>query len=808
MANVINIATGNYATAATWGVADTTAAKVNGTTATNVTTGNLDSAGYVPGAVTVDGILLNMATRIASPTGTLTVSLENTTDATQVDVVTINVADLPVRVAAVTPGSWHFFEFASSHLLVAGKTYKVRLTSSVDSEVAFYAGASNDWNVLVRTTTTGIANGDRVFIGQRYTGAGAATTVTITMDRNSATAMAAHDISNGGTLTWTTGATSKLDLNDDMRIWQGGTVNVGTSGARIPQGTLATLEFSAANKGILMQGGTFTGYGADKTYYYTLLAADKASGAPGGTTIAVVDSIGANWKNGDVLALASTTATSTQNEQLAMSADGSGTTLTCGNSTYAHSGTSPTQGEVCNLTRSVIIRGTATGRGFLFLNTGTVDLNWTAFTTFGTTTADQKGICTSANAAVSLTMQYCTFYDGGASSSHYVDLATRTLHASATVNIQNNIFYNTAAGSFITLAATTNTSWVISGNIGIRSSSSGFFIQDVGGTFENNRASSGNGSACIYFVENAAIGTFTNNIAHSGAGTNGMQIQATSVTINGATSWRNAGYNILFTVSSGTIQNITSFGGATGNITATTFGSSINPLILDNWTVDAGVTTVAPIGINFTSSGTSYRMKNSAIGGTTTHATADINFTSAVSSPNIRHENVLLGSANDVVGNSFFNTPIDSLVFFGVRSAKNDQVAGAYKTWLELGTIENDTVVFHTAAPSQKLTPNNASTRLESAIKTVPVLSGDAATVSAWVYKNTAGANQPRLIVKKNIAAGITSDTVLDTMTAGATTWEQLSGTTAAVTENCVLEFVVDSDSGNVSVNVDDWTPS
>lgn len=82
----------------------------------------------------------------------------------------------------------------------------------------------------------------------------------------------------------------------------------------------------------------------------------------------------------------------------------------------------------------------------------------------------------------------------------------------------------------------------------------------------------------------------------------------------------------------------------------------------------------------------------------------------------------------------------------------------------------------------------------EQVLKT-SVASGATATISVYVRKSSAGdgtaytGNQPRLIVRKNLAAGITSDTVLATAAAATGSWEQLSGTTIAVSEDCSLEF-------------------
>ena len=65
--------------------------------------------------------------------------------------------------------------------------------------------------------------------------------------------------------------------------------------------------------------------------------------------------------------------------------------------------------------------------------------------------------------------------------------------------------------------------------------------------------------------------------------------------------------------------------------------------------------------------------------------------------------------------------------------------------------------------------------------------------------------DQPRLMCKANPIMGINSDQVLDTMTAGLNSWEELSGVTPAITANGVLEVYVDVDGDVGFVNVDDW---
>ena len=69
--------------------------------------------------------------------------------------------------------------------------------------------------------------------------------------------------------------------------------------------------------------------------------------------------------------------------------------------------------------------------------------------------------------------------------------------------------------------------------------------------------------------------------------------------------------------------------------------------------------------------------------------------------------------------------------------------------------------------------------------------------------------NQPRLMLRRNAAVGITSDTVLATSSAaGDGAFEVLSGTTVAASDNGVMEVYLDCDGTAGWVNVDDWVVS
>jgi len=136
-------------------------------------------------------------------------------------------------------------------------------------------------------------------------------------------------------------------------------------------------------------------------------------------------------------------------------------------------------------------------------------------------------------------------------------------------------------------------------------------------------------------------------------------------------------------------------------------------------------------------------------------------------------------------------------------------------TWLSKGIgtgsavnlTQTDATVYNTAAPSEKMTPMSASVKLPSSVKRVAVSSGSTAAITVYVRKSaTYNGAEPRLMMKRNDAVGVTALTVGDTMTAAVENWEQLSYTTPTPTGNGVLEFYVDCDGTVGYINVDDWS--
>jgi hypothetical protein len=175
-----------------------------------------------------------------------------------------------------------------------------------------------------------------------------------------------------------------------------------------------------------------------------------------------------------------------------------------------------------------------------------------------------------------------------------------------------------------------------------------------------------------------------------------------------------------------------------------------------------------------------------------------------------------LGRAQLASTTEIANYPVNTYPLYSyIAMMRKDETTGVHQTLTPLGTIARETSTVD-VSPGMKLTPNIATTygyRLESGARRpgrgylVGVASGGTATVSVKVRKDSSYAGDaPRLILKANAAAGIASDVVIATLSVGADTWETLTGTTAAVDDDCVLEFVVDCNGTAGNVLVDTWS--
>ncbi|MEM7828036.1 MAG: right-handed parallel beta-helix repeat-containing protein, partial [Candidatus Aenigmatarchaeota archaeon] len=433
------------------------------------------------------------------------------------------------------------------------------------------------------------------------------------------------------------------------------------------------------------------------------------------------------------------------------------------------------------------------------------DIDWVEFCYLGENATSKYGVVIETTTG-SCDIRYSSFHD-------FEDYGIYITGTTAdNITFSNNIAYALSGANgfnFYIASATSGTAITVDSNVFVYSaygSAYGYYLLDVGITLTNNSVA-GMGFRGFYFSETGGVlGTISNNIAHSCNSSGFLIANCAGGTLSDLTCWRNNSYGVYFldmTFGGDIIcSNLVAFGNTTTNIGFSRHGN----VVFENAICNGDSTFATTYGLYIAGNAYNIKLINSnfstAGGIKTAHSVADIYFAGSAYGE-VTCLNTILAATTEV-GNI-----AAAQAGSYVRSQKHDQVAGNHKSWFKFGIIQIDSTYYKTAAPSQRLTPNNATYRLESGKKRFAVGSGGTATVSVWVRKSADyNGAQPRLILKRNDAAGITADTVLDTMTAGAETWEQLSGVTPAVTDNAILEVLVDCSGTAGFINIDDWEVS
>jgi hypothetical protein len=797
---------GNLTAAATWGVVDPTSLLDNEALSVGVITSYTNSSTFTPGAITIDGLAVKVSSRGSSPSGTFTVALDQSGADVAGTVVTINVADIPYPITNAR--GWLFLKFAAPVTLLAATAYSVKAKTSIGSQVFLWTASGTNYSRYLRTTTAQApAAGDSLCVTGDYTGAGAITPRTVTMNDASAGAIVYGqvDVCHYGTLSYGTsaGVNYYLKLAGDLNVWNAGTLNIGTAASPMPATSSAILEFNCSSNvqyGLNeKEGGTVNMRGNAIANVKAKIAANAAAGATSLTT-----DISTGWKSGDVIALASTTRTVTECESKALSGDAVGTTLPIAALGFAHDGLSPVQAELANLTRNVKVRGISTSLQ-AYINvaaTAVWSTRYVEFYQLGSGTASKRGIDI-ATTTGSFDFQFCSMHDFVASTSFGINVSGAS---SNNITVSHNVSFNIAS-SHIATASTPNTNLTFDDNLGILmvSATSIFSFADVGCTVTNNVAvgapSTGN---CISISEAAAAtGTISGNIGHCNvSGACVLLASLTGGTVLNTTGWRGNVGVLVQNCKNTIIDGLTVFGNLTYNygFNAT---SSFN-ITVRNAVADAGVTLTSSVGLRIDISCFDLFFENCSFGASQQHTgIGDINFVTANTFLTATFSNCLFNSPTEVANLS------NLLTGSYLRSAKHDQVQDSHKTWAPEGTVQIDTTLGDPATPSSRLTPSSASSKLKSAKKQVPCASGQQVTVSIEVRKSVVGDGtayngaQPRLIVEKNVAAGLAVDTVLATASGAAGAWETLTATLPAPTDDCVYTIFVDCDGTQGWVNLD-----
>jgi hypothetical protein len=831
MATAIAAADGNF-TGSIWGAVDATSLLNSQANNTALTTSFVESATFTPGAITIDGIAVKVATRAASPTGTMTVRLAQAGVTVVGTDVTINVSDIQARNGEQ---GWVFFKFAAPVLLVAATLYTVSARTSSASQVNLYRNSTaGNWSRLLRTTTVGtIGAGDNFHILKEWTAAATGTVRVVTMDStattdygdNAKTAADYSSVGDGCTLAYAFAAATNyvLRLSTVLRIQYGGTLTIGTIGSEIPRDSTAVLEFNCdaadGDFGLECFGtGTLQGLSrsSGKNIVQCLLNTDEAAGQ----TVLGVDT-DTGWLNADEIGIAPTSTTPSQGEARVLNgaAGASSVTVTVA-LTNAHLGTAPMQAEVILLSRNVEVRSTSTTlMGYVLVGeAATWNSAWVLYRYLGSNVAFKRGVEIITTAAGSASFSYCAARDFDRHG-FYLDgpaMDNVALLQCVTYGVGSK---STGEGAIAVDEATTGVNWSIIDCTVICTNVSGVGIKllDVGGTVQNIRVSGAGQSTQGGIQVNDPTGIINNTwsgwVAHSCQGYNISLQGCQAGQISNVDSWRASISSVLVTggpFGQVVLQSWRLWGSGTSSMEFFA-GTTILDQIIWRSCLSAGDTGAAtPRGASFGNVANPIgfqRFENCTFSPTSgiwvPHTTADINLGTSQRVGYLTLVDTLLGASTEVenglllVGRSY------------VRYQSVDQVAGVNRTdYPQLGTSALDAATFRTAAPSEKLTPTLAvpGFRLRSGVRLRPVASGAAVSPAVWVQKDGSYVGSAaRLIALANPSIGIDTDTVIATHSAAAGVWELLTGALPAATADGVVAVCVEVDGAAGNVYVDDW---
>lgn len=724
--------------------------------------------------------------------------------------VTVGVNDLTTNNAATNNG-WVFVKFPSSQTLTTGATYNVSIQSSTASNIVPYRNTAGDWSRALRTTTTQApVVGDNILVNGQFTGVGANTSYTVTMDGTATTQWGDLEISDKSTFAFGTAASTAyyFKVANAPTVYTGGTFNMGTAGTPMPSTSSGQLEIVCTSNvqfGLEIRTGATMNTGGAVIVNSALLAADASAGATALTT-----NVSTSWRSGNVIALASTTQTRAQCESKTLTANAAGTGLTIAALTNAHGGSAGTVAELINLTRNVSIFSTSTtNQTYVNITAGAiVDFESTEFYNMGSASASKRGIDIATSTGTA-TINNCSIHDFNVASSIGINCNTA---ANAGITISNTVIYNISSLGLNTVAGTTTTN-TFNTIICILSGASCFSFANLMGSISNITAVGGatRGMLVAQQLAIGVIGTINNLIAHSNTGPGVDFTGLTSFSnnpygyISNITAWRNTTFGFVM---NNTFDVIVDTGTIFGNTTAGwSYSGSCGNTFVRNMVVNAGTTLLQPIGCQIANDTKETYVGNCTFGATTTHATGDVQVSAVNIYPRVFFRNCLLNSATPVA------TPANMIEGGQISSARHQQTAGNHKTWKKFGITTPDISIFNKAAPSERLTPNNAVNKLFSGYKKVAVPNGQTAIINVFVRKSVAGdgsaynGNQPRLIQKADAATGNNADLVLATATNAANgAFQLLTATIAAVNDDCVVQFYIDCDGTSGWVSVDDWS--
>lgn len=609
------------------------------------------------------------------------------------------------------------------------------------SATASWTGAA----VPIEGDTVIIQNGDTITIDQ---------TITVGAD----TTTAAIDVVSGGKLEVlsTVAADYTLTCKGDLKTSSGGTIEFGTVANPIPAARIFTVKLNysaslAEGKYGFINNGDMIMQGASKTPH-TLLTSDLSAT---GTVWTVGDTT--NWAVGDKVAIASTTRTYSQHEQEVIQTVDSGTQITCvAGVTNAHSGTSPTQAEVINLTRNIVITSyNTTYRGYVYCVLGsTSNVDYVEFYMLGYNTTNKHGVEIKTTTSDATNFAYCSVWGNAASNSPFY------LYSAQNVTIDNCVVYDVDEEFYI-YSSISNT---ITNNIIMGVTDYGIRLSLNQNTITNNTCTS-NSSYGIYAAGSDDFISFSDNVSHSNGSYGINVVNGKGITISSFTGWRNNNIGIYLNSCSIILNNITLFGNANYNLAP----SNASIISGNTWNINGDSSYSTHYGIRFSNICPCGIVTDAifgvASGILTAHVTADI-YCSTGTYASITLNNSKLDSA--IQAQYFYNTILGSYI----QCEDLGQVQYVDKAWYKNGIVVRDGTTYKYGSYSTRFDfqYNNAKW-LEYDIY-IPVEDGKQIVVSAWLRKNASytDANRPKITIS---GQGITEDS--DQMSDVTDTWERVT---------------------------------
>lgn len=783
---------------------------------------------FTPVAGTYDGIAFKFKVRQLTVPGYITAIVAYSTSSqvtpTIVSSVSINVADIAYCNSSDT--GWVLFKSSLTFSPNGSTGYVAALYTPFGSQIAPYRDTTvSNWSRALRSTTNQTpTTGDQLIMIGESTGPAVGNNFIVTWDSATAVVFGSTGSANlqqsitiGSRMTVNAGTSAstnyKMSAAGIIRVVNNGILNIGSAGSSFPASSTFVLTSSGivnVDSGIdIGNDGNFNVFAATKTPF-VYMSSDVLVGQ---SSITVAGDI-SNWVNGDTVTIATSDRTPGHTEISTITAiSGQVITLSKTLSNF-HSGTIPTQAEIENLTRNVVIMGLSSAiQGYVFMeNTSSSNVQYVEFKNLGSATINKRGIDITSIAGGSTTINGCSVHDNAVAGSVGINQSGAS---GINYSISNNVFYNNPINFFDVPNLGPET---VSGNIfGNTSGTSSTWANGKANYVNNNTFGSGV-IGSVLNIANIIQGIISGNVFHSNTSAGLDVVNILDGLISNTSSYFNGGAGIDTEATRGHIvfNNAMTLGNTTTNIDNSTIISGANGLSglieFNNLTCNSSTTFSTAECMRFTANSSQYLFDNLISGNLSPHTrTIAGNGTSIFTRAIFRNPSIAEG--NFVNAQSFMSTGS----YIAVQ--RYNRTNGNHQDYKAEGLIQTDNTIVNFSSPSIRMTPIVSSTTIQLLSTDYPGRSWEIAVSSmqtgvatVWVRNSVAGdgtaynGGPPQLWVHKNTAIGINADTLLATYSGTNGTWTQLQSTIPTPTDNGVEEFYVTNNGTTGWTNVDDFS--